>query len=171
MVDVRRQSRHETGCGKFIDIGKRECLDISKHRIAQVACKACACFCAESSRHHAAAHRQQRHDHHQQACFHNMPHVADGDALVDNRRRHVRNQDFQNDAQNREYRRKKRILLVLPDLPAKLSDHGKRSSVFIHRFPPLRRIHVCPADQPREESHAVSSSGAHIQAHPLRQSV
>lgn len=87
-----------------------------EHRLAQIGGQTRAGARAVNTRANAADHRQNRHHGHQRTDLRDVLHVAHGDALVDDGRGEIRNQNFKHDAQRRIHRRKQRVFFVLPDL-------------------------------------------------------
>ena len=122
---VRGQARDQAGGGEFVDVGKGKALDVFKHRLAQVAGEARARPRAELVGLHAKAHGQQRHGGHQQADFYDVRHVARGDAVVDDRRGHVRDQNLQDHAADGAQRGEQRVAPVLPDVPGQAFSCGQ----------------------------------------------
>lgn len=82
-----------------------------EHRLAQIGGQTRARPRAVDTRANAADHRQHRHHGHQRTDLRDVRHVAHGDALVDDGRGEIRNQNFKHDAQRRIHRRKQRVFL------------------------------------------------------------
>ena len=122
---------------EFVDVGKGKRLDVFKHRVAQVAGKARARPRAQLIGAHAAEHCQQGHRRHQQPDAQHMPHVAHGDAAVDDRGGQIGNIDLQHHARDREQRRAQRLASVWTDV-CEEPFAGLQGFVhfWVHRRPP-----------------------------------
>jgi len=67
------------------------------------------------ARANAEEHCKNRHYRHQCADLRDVRHVSHGDALVDDGRGEIRNQNFENDAAHGIQRRNQRVLFILFD--------------------------------------------------------
>ena len=113
---VRGHPRDEPGRGEFVDIRKGETLDVLIHRQAQVRREAGAAVGGEPAGQDAEQEAQAGDaDHHRPVPVH-VRQAPRADALVDDGRRHIRDQHAHDHLQGRPQRGQQGRGLVLPDL-------------------------------------------------------
>lgn len=89
---VGRHPRHQAGGGEFVDIREREPLDVPIHGETQVRRQAGAAVRCEPTRQDAENETQAGNPHHHRPVPVDIRQAARPDALVDDGRRHIRNQ-------------------------------------------------------------------------------
>ena len=113
--DVGGQARDKPRGGEPVDVGEGIFLNPPEHGFAQIARQPRARPRAVHARANAEEHRQNRHHRHQRADLRDVRHVSHGDALVDDGRGEIRNENFENDAAHGIQRRNQRVLFILFD--------------------------------------------------------
>ena len=82
---IRHQASHQTGCRKFIDIMKREILNIVEHCSAQILGKACRCISCIFPRHRPAEQGAEGCHNHNDTIFCHFRHIALTHTLINDK--------------------------------------------------------------------------------------
>ena len=117
VAHVGRHPGHEPRRGEFVDIRKREPLDVAVHCGPQIGRQPRTAVRRESPGKHAEQEAQQRHPDHNRPIAVHLRKVPGRNPFIDERRRHIRNQYAHHHLGRRPYGRQPRGPLVLPHLP------------------------------------------------------
>ena len=121
---VRGHARDQAGRGELVDVGEGEALDVFIHREPQVRGQAGAAVSGEPPGQDAEQQAQAGDaDHHRPVPVH-VRQTPRADSLVDDGRRHIRDQHAHDHLQGRPQRRQQGRGLVLPDLSEDGPEHG-----------------------------------------------
>ena len=113
---VRGHPRHQAGGGELVDVREGEALDVPVHRQAQVRREAGAAVGSEPARQNTENQAQDGDPDHHPAVLVHVGETPRPDSLVDDGRRHIRDQDAHDHLQGGPKRSKQRSGLVLLDL-------------------------------------------------------
>ena len=134
---VGRHPRHQAGGGELVDIREREPLDVPIHGEAQVRRQAGAAVRCEPTRQDAENETQAGNPHHHRPIAVHIRQAARPDALVDDGRRHIRNQHPHDHFQRGPQGCEQRSSLVLLNLSEYRPEHDLsfRACREIYRIP------------------------------------
>ena len=128
---VRGHPRHKPRGGKLVDIGERETLDVFVHGQTQIRRKAGAAVSGEPAGQNAEHKAEARDtDHHRPVLVH-IRQTPRANALVNDGRRHIRNQHAHDNLERRPQRRQQSRGPVLLDLFQYRLEHGCKDNHFL----------------------------------------